>query len=78
MSLESDFILSFYKEVSVVDERHQVVLVQHIETKKFYVKKTVSLRSRDIYTALKDGGRESVRRPSPPLPVASDRSLCSH
>ena len=35
MSLESDFILSFYKEVSVVDERHQVVLVQHIETKKF-------------------------------------------
>lgn len=55
MSLESDFILSFYKEVSVVDERHQVVLVQHIETKKFYVKKTVSLRSRDIYTALKDG-----------------------
>ena len=54
MSLESDFILSFYREVSIIDQAHQVLLVQHTETKKFYVKKTVSSYNKEIYLTLKE------------------------
>lgn len=53
MSLESEFTLSFYKEVTTINEKHQVFLVQHVETHKLYVKKTVSPHNLEIYKVLK-------------------------
>lgn len=53
MSLESEFTLSFYKEVAVINEKHQVSLVQHVESRKLYVKKTVSPHNLEIYQTLK-------------------------
>ena len=39
MTLEDELRLSFYKEVAVIDERHDVYLVESLETHRFYVKK---------------------------------------
>ena len=52
MSLESEFTLSFYKEVAVINEKHQVSLVQHVESRKLYVKKMVSPHNLEIYQTL--------------------------
>lgn len=53
MSLESQFTLSFYKEVTTINEKHQVILVQHVETHKLYVKKIVAPHNLEIYRILK-------------------------
>lgn len=53
MSLESEFTLSFYKEVAIINEKHQVSLVQHVESRKLYVKKIVSSHNLEIYHILK-------------------------
>lgn len=41
--------LSYYKEIAVLNEEHNVYLVQHTETSKTYVKKITSLYSRKVY-----------------------------
>lgn len=53
MSLESEFTLSFYKEVAMINEKHQVSLVQHVESRKLYVKKIVSSHNLEVYQILK-------------------------
>lgn len=53
MSLENDFILSFYEQIAEISTRHHVYLVQHRDTGEFFVKKTVSPESAFIYGILK-------------------------
>lgn len=54
--------LSYYKEVAQINRRHGVRLVQHIETGKFYVKKSMSVYNRQIYQYLKDHPIKGVPR----------------
>lgn len=65
MSIESQFILSFYKEVTTINEKHAVTLVQHVETHQLYVKKVLSSYSEEVYQTLKE-----ERFPS--IPVIQD------
>ncbi|MCD7837332.1 MAG: serine/threonine protein kinase [Clostridiales bacterium] len=52
MDLSDELALSYYKTVADIDTDHSVQLVQHIETKKFYVKKHLTVYHLDIYRAL--------------------------
>ena len=46
MEIDAELRLSFYREIAVLNERHGVTLVQHLETKKIFVEK--KLRIYDI------------------------------
>ncbi|MCD8190468.1 MAG: serine/threonine protein kinase [Clostridiales bacterium] len=52
MKLSDELALSYYKTVAEIDSAHSVQLVQHIETKKFAVKKHLTVYHLDIYRAL--------------------------
>ncbi|MCD8189360.1 MAG: serine/threonine protein kinase [Clostridiales bacterium] len=52
MNLSDELALSYYKTVADIDTGHSVQLVQHIETKKFFVKKHLTVYHLDIYQAL--------------------------
>ncbi len=54
MDLSDELALSYYKTVAEIDSNHAVQLVQHIETKKFYVKKHLTVYHLDIYQALRE------------------------
>ena len=54
MTPENELRLSFYKETAVLNEAHRVFLVQHVETGRFYVKKTVEQYDLGIYKAIQD------------------------
>jgi len=54
MDLDTELALSYYKEIAEINNRHRVMLVQHVETGSFYVKKTLSVYSFDVYRYLKD------------------------
>lgn len=54
MNLEEEVRLSFYKEITAVDKKHNVVLVQHTETGKIYVKKTLRHYDRSIFEFIKE------------------------
>lgn len=53
MKPEYALILSFYKEIAVIDETKHVFLVQHIETKQLFVKKILFVYDKHIYEMLK-------------------------
>ncbi len=55
MKLEEELRLSFYKEIASVNERHGVKLVQHIDTGKIYVKKTLTHYDATIFEIIRDG-----------------------
>ena len=44
--------LSYYREIATLDEAHNIVMVQHTETALVYVKKTLSLYNKDVYSQL--------------------------
>ena len=44
--------ISFYKEIAPLSEEHGIIFVQHIETKKVYLKKTLSVYNLDVYEQL--------------------------
>lgn len=44
--------ITYYKEVATIDEQHKVYVVQHIETKKIYIKKVLSVYNLDIYSLI--------------------------
>ncbi len=52
MTLEEESRLSFYKELTVIDDKKNVILVQHIDTKELYVKKRLDIYSKDVYEQL--------------------------
>ena len=43
MDVSAELRLSFYRNVAMLNEKHGVALVQHIETKKVFVKKTLTI-----------------------------------
>ena len=53
MNLEQRLALSYYEAVSPINEAHQVYLVKHRETGKFYVKKTLGIYSKEVYCSLR-------------------------
>lgn len=52
MRTEDEAILSFYKELNPINEKSQVYLVQHIETKKIFIRKTLSIYDKALYMNL--------------------------
>lgn len=52
MTLEEQSRLSYYKEISSFSTHHNVSLVQHIETKHIYVKKTQDVYNKAVYQTL--------------------------
>lgn len=54
MNLQDEVRLSFYKEIANIDKRHGVVLVQHADTGKIYVRKTLDHYNLSIFEFIKD------------------------
>lgn len=52
MTLEEESRLSFYRELPVLDEKKNIVLVQDIRNSELCVKKTIDIYSRDVYEQL--------------------------
>ena len=38
MNIQNELILSFYKEIALLNAEHHIALVQHIQTKQIFVK----------------------------------------
>ena len=55
MSLQDEVRLSFYKEIADINKRHDVVLVQHADTGKIYVKKTLTRYDYSVFEFIKEG-----------------------
>ena len=55
MNLQDEVRLSFYKEIADIDKRHNVVLVQHADTGKVYVKKTLIRYDISVFEYIKNG-----------------------
>lgn len=54
MDIQERLSLSYYKEIAVLNESHEIFLVQHQQTQKIFVKKILHIYNRNIYTYLKD------------------------
>lgn len=52
MTLEEESRLSFYRELTVLDEKKNIVLVQDIRNSELCVKKTLDIYLRDVYEQL--------------------------
>ena len=52
MTLEEESRLSFYKALTVIDKKENVVLVQNIEDNQIYVKKMVDIYLKPVYKQL--------------------------
>lgn len=53
MTLEEEFELSCYKELTKFIDEKEVYLVRNVETGKIYIKKIIDKRNKDIFTKLK-------------------------
>lgn len=49
---DSSLPVSYYKEIAPLSEEHQIHIVQHIETKKVYLKKTLKVYNFAVYEQL--------------------------
>ncbi len=49
---DSPLPISFYKEIAPLSEEHHIYYVQHIETRKVYLKKTLSVYNLEVYEQL--------------------------
>lgn len=49
LSLEGESRLSFYKELTAIDEKKNVMLVQNIEDNQIYIGKIVDIYLRSVY-----------------------------
>ena len=73
MNLEEESRLSFYRELTVLDEKKNIVLVQDIRNSELCVKKTLDIYSRDVYEQLASVRIEGV--PAVKECVADDGKL---
>lgn len=73
MTLEEESRLSFYRELTVLDEKKNIVLVQDIRNSELCVKKTLDIYSRDEYEQLASVRIEGV--PAVKECVADDGKL---
>lgn len=53
MTLEQEYTLSFYREITTIDHIHQVSLVQHTETQQLFVKKVLTYYHLDVLSRLR-------------------------
>lgn len=61
MDVDAALRLSFYRDIATLNEAHGVTLVQHVETKAVYVKKTLTVYDSRVFQYLKD-------HPAPGIP----------
>ncbi len=54
MEVDAALCLSFYRDIATLNEAHGVALVQHVETKAVYVKKTLTVYDLQVFQHLKD------------------------
>lgn len=54
MDIKDELALSYYNEITTLDSQHNISLVQHVENKQIYVKKTLNVYNLDVYSYLKD------------------------
>lgn len=73
MTLEEESRLSFYRELTVLDEKKNILLVQDIRNSELCVKKTLDIYSHDVYEQLASVRIEGV--PAVKECVADDRKL---
>ena len=73
MTLEKESRLSFYRELTVLDEKKNIVLVQDRRNSELCVKKTLDIYSRDVYEQLASVRIEGV--PAVKECVADDGKL---
>lgn len=73
MTLEEESRLLFYRELTVLDEKKNIVLVQDIRNSELCVKKTLDIYSRDVYEQLASVRIEGV--PAVKECVADDGKL---
>lgn len=73
MTLEEESRLSFYRELTVLDEKKNIVLVQDRRNSELCVKKTLDIYSRDVYERLASVRIEGV--PAVKECVADDGKL---
>lgn len=73
MTLEEESRLSFYRELTVLDEKKNIVLVQDIRNSELCVKKTLDIYSCDVYEQLASVRIEGV--PAVKECVADDGKL---
>lgn len=73
MTLEEESRLSFYRELTVLDEKKNIVLVQDIRNRELCVKKTLDIYSHDVYEQLASVRIEGV--PAVKECVADDGKL---
>lgn len=52
MNCASQLTMSLYKTIAVINESHNIYLVQHQDTKKIYIKKILDVYNRQIYQYL--------------------------
>ncbi len=60
MDISSRLSISFYKTIAVLNEQHKIYVVQHIQSKKIYIKKMLEVYSIDIYKYLKANPIEGI------------------
>jgi serine/threonine protein kinase len=54
LTVESALALSYYREIASLNANHGVSLVQHIESKKIYVKKVMTVFNESVFLYLKE------------------------
>lgn len=52
MDIASELRLSFYKDIAILNEAHGVYLVQHVESKNIFVRKSMRVYDRRVYAYL--------------------------
>lgn len=52
MTLEDESRLSFYKELTTINSKKHIILVQHIVSRELFVKKTLYIYSKPVYDQL--------------------------
>lgn len=53
MTLEQEYTLSFYREITEINRTHRVSLVQHTETQQLFVKKVLTYYHPDVLSRLR-------------------------
>ncbi|MDO4622694.1 MAG: protein kinase [Eubacteriales bacterium] len=53
MDIQARLAISYYKEIAVISESHNIYIVQHLHSKKIFIKKILSVYNRAIYEYLK-------------------------
>ena len=52
MNVSPQRSISHYKTIAILNEDHKIFMVQHQESNKIYVKKTLAIYNRSVYEAL--------------------------